>query len=101
MDVCQKNIEVCRNAQFYELEEVADYNRTLRFIGQAKGGKEKAEQPYEIPCYVENIELLIENMEQVQEFGVAELGDDFDKFRMNCQEFQSLIYSTFMQRHYK
>lgn len=83
-------VEVCRNAQFYELEIVTDFNRTLGFIGQAKGGIEKAEQIYELPTYAENIELLIENTELVQDFVKSK---DWYVDDISAQSFQSKIKS--------
>lgn len=83
-------VEVCRNAQFYELEEVTDFNRTLGFIGQAKGGIEKSEQIYELPTYAENIELLIENTELVQNFVKSKEWYSED---ISSQSFQSKIKS--------
>lgn len=83
-------VEICRNAQFYELEEVIDFNRTLGFIGQAKGGIEKAEQIYELPTYTENINLLIENTELVQNFVKSK---DWYVDDISAQSFQSKIKS--------
>ncbi|MBW4607113.1 MAG: telomere resolvase [Hassallia sp. WJT32-NPBG1] len=83
-------VEICRNAQFYELEEVTDFNRTLGFIGQAKGGIEKAEQIYELPTYAENIDLLIENTELVQSFVKSK---DWYRDAISAQTFQSKIKS--------
>lgn len=83
-------VEVCRNAQFYELETVIDFNRTLGFIGQAKGGIEKSEQIYELPTYAENIELLIENTELVQNFVKSK---DWYSVDISAQSFQSKIKS--------
>jgi hypothetical protein len=83
-------VEVCRNAQFYELDTVTDFNRTLGFIGQAKGGIEKAEQVYELPTYAENIDLLIENTEIIQNFVKSKEWYTED---ISAQSFQSKIKS--------
>ena len=83
-------VEVCRNAQFYPLDEVVDFNRTLGFIGQAKGSVEKFEHPYQIPCYAENIELLIKNCEQIQSFTKSK---DWYSDTISAKDFQSKIKS--------
>lgn len=83
-------VEVCRNAQFYELDIVTDFNRTLGFIGQAKGGVKKAEQAYQLPTYAENIDLLIENTELVQNFVKSK---DWYSDNISAQSFQSKIKS--------
>jgi hypothetical protein len=83
-------VEICRNAQFYQLEEITDFNRILGFIGQAKGGIEKAEQIYELPTYAENIDLLIENTELVQNFVKSK---DWYVDDISAQSFQSKIKS--------
>jgi hypothetical protein len=83
-------VEVCRNAQFFELETVTDYNRRLGFIGQAKGGIDKAEQVYEIPTYAEDINLLIQNTELVQDFVKTKSWYTDD---LSAQTFQSKIKS--------
>jgi hypothetical protein len=83
-------VEVCRNANFFELETVTDFNRTLGFIGQAKGGIEKSEQIYELPTYTENIDLLIENTELVQNFVK---GKEWYLEDISSQSFQSKIKS--------
>jgi hypothetical protein len=83
-------VEVCRNAQFYELDTVVDFNRSLGFIGQAKGGIKKSEQVYELPTYVENIDLLIENTELIQHTVKAK---DWYSEDISAQSFQSKIKS--------
>ena len=83
-------VEVCRNAQFFQLDEVSDFNRTLGFIGQAKGSIEKAEQVYKIPCYAENIELLIKNTNLVQSFTKSK---DWYSDDMEAKDFHNKIKS--------
>ena len=83
-------VEVCRNAQFFQLDEVIDFNRTLGFVGQAKGSIEKAEQVYEIPCYAENIDLLIKNTNLVQSFTKSK---DWYSDDMEAKDFHNKIKS--------
>lgn len=83
-------VEVCRNAEFYPLERTTDFNRTLGFTGQAKGGVEKSKQNYELPTYAENIDLLIENVELVQTFTKSK---DWYSDDISAKDFQSKIKS--------
>jgi hypothetical protein len=83
-------VEVCRQGYFFPLEKTVDFNRTLGFIGQAKGNKDKAEQVYELPTYAENIELLIENTELIQTFIKNK---SWYSDNISAQDFQSKIKS--------
>lgn len=81
-------VEVLRNAEFGVLEDVTNYNCRLGFTGQAKGGQAKSEQLYKIPCYAENLDLMIENHESVQEFIKSKTWYSED---LTAGEFQSKI----------
>lgn len=83
-------VEICRNAEFFPLDTVTDFNRVLGFIGQGKGDINKAQKVYELPCYAENIDLLISNTKLIQNFVKSK---EWYRNDLDAQSFQSKIKS--------